>query len=103
MTDLPQHLSAEFASLANAVLTTAADAIIATDHAGLITFWNPGATRIFGFSQQEAIGQSLDIIIPENLRARHWDGYHKTMATGTSRYGESDLLAAPASPSNLPS
>lgn len=95
MTDLPQHLSANFASLANAVLTTAADAIIATDHAGMITFWNPGATRIFGFSREEAMGQSLDIIIPENLRARHWDGYHKTMATGTSRYGESDLLAVP--------
>ncbi len=81
--------------LAAAILGIASDAIIATDREGMITFWNPGATRIFGYSQQEAMGQSLDIIIPENLRARHWDGYHKTMATGASRYGEADLLAVP--------
>jgi len=81
--------------LADAVLTTASDAIIATDRQGIITFWNPGAARIFGFTSDEAMGQSLDIIIPENLRARHWDGYRRTMATGESRYGEADLLAVP--------
>ncbi len=87
--------AADMAELAKAILSTAADAIIATDRQGLITFWNPGATRIFGFTDAEALGQSLDIIIPENLRKRHWDGYHRTMATGTSRYGEADLLAVP--------
>ncbi|HVV80808.1 MAG TPA: PAS domain S-box protein [Pseudolabrys sp.] len=83
-------------ALAHAVLSTKSDALIAADKTGVITFWNPGATRIFGFSEAEAIGQSLDIIIPERLRQRHWDGYDKTMATGESRYGESDLLAVPA-------
>jgi PAS domain S-box-containing protein len=83
-------------SLAQALLSTRADAIIAADKKGLIQFWNPGAVRIFGFSEAEAIGQSLDIIIPERLRQRHWDGYDRTMATGESRYGESDLLAVPA-------
>ena len=83
-------------ALARAVLSTKSDALIAADKKGVITFWNPGATRIFGFSEVEAIGQSLDIIIPERLRQRHWDGYDKTMATGESRYGESDLLAVPA-------
>jgi PAS domain S-box-containing protein len=83
-------------ALAHAVLSTKSDALIAADKKGVITFWNPGATRIFGFSEAEAIGQSLDIIIPERLRQRHWDGYDKTMATGESRYGESDLLAVPA-------
>lgn len=87
--------AADMAELAKAVLSTAADAIIATDREGLITFWNPGAARIFGFGSAEALGRSLDIIIPENLRKRHWDGYHRTMATGTSRYGEADLLAVP--------
>jgi PAS domain S-box-containing protein len=82
-------------ALARAVLSTKSDALIAADKKGVITFWNPGATRIFGFSEAEAIGQSLDIIIPERLRQRHWDGYDKTMATGESRYGESDLLAVP--------
>ena len=84
------------AGLAEALLTSASDAIIATDRDGLVTYWNPGATRIFGFASDEAIGQSLDFIIPENLRARHWDGYRNTMATGESRYGAGDLLSVPA-------
>ena len=84
------------AGLAEALLTSASDAIIATDRDGLVTYWNPGATRIFGFASDEAIGQSLDFIIPENLRARHWDGYRHTMATGESRYGAGDLLSVPA-------
>jgi PAS domain S-box-containing protein len=83
-------------ALARAVLSTKSDALIAADKKGVIQFWNPGATRIFGFSEAEALGQSLDIIIPERLRQRHWDGYDKTMTTGKSRYGESDLLAVPA-------
>ena len=84
MTDV-QNPSLNLAGLADAILTTASDAIIATDRDGLITFWNPGATRIFGYSNDEAMGNTLDIIIPENLRKRHWDGYRNTMnvaATG---------------------
>src|SRR6478672_1544511 len=83
------------AGLAEALLHSASDAIIATDHDGRITFWNPGAERIFGFTAGEATGQSLDLIIPENLRARHWSGYRHTMETGTSRYGHGDLLSVP--------
>lgn len=82
--------------LTDALLNSASDAIIATDRDGIVTFWNPGATRIFGFSSDETIGQSLDFIIPENLRARHWEGYRHTMATGESRYGTGDLLSVPA-------
>ena len=83
------------AGLAEALLHSASDAIIATDREGHITFWNPGAERIFGFTAGEALGQSLDLIIPENLRARHWSGFRHTMATGTSRYGHGDLLSVP--------
>lgn len=83
-------------AVAEAVLHTTADAIIATDADGTVTFWNPGATRIFGFTAEEAAGQSIDLIIPENLRARHWEGFRRVMATGESRYGEGDLLAVPA-------
>jgi PAS domain S-box-containing protein len=50
---------------------------------------------MFGFAQSEALGQSLDLIIPERQRQRHWDGYHKTMQTGLTRYG-SDVLRVPA-------
>ena len=78
------------------LLSSEADAIIATDRQGLIRIWNPGAERIFSYSHAEAIGKSLDIIIPANLRQRHWQGYFKTMDTGKSRYGAGDLLAVPA-------
>jgi PAS domain S-box-containing protein len=71
------------------------DAIIASDASGAITLWNPGAVRMFGYSEAEALGQSLDLITPERLRQRHWEGYHKSMATGTTRYGN-DLLRVPA-------
>jgi PAS domain S-box-containing protein len=74
----------------------AADAVVYADHEGTIRFWNAGAERIFGFSEIEAIGQSLDLIIPPNLRERHWQGFHQTMRTGASRYDAGDLLAVPA-------
>ncbi|MEH2514008.1 PAS domain S-box-containing protein [Nitrobacteraceae bacterium AZCC 1564] len=83
-------------AIVDALLATKSDGIVATDRDGLITFWNPGAARIFGYTANEAIGQSLDIIIPENLRARHWAGYREVMATGHSRYGEGDTLSVPA-------
>jgi PAS domain S-box-containing protein len=74
----------------------APDAIVYADADGRIAFWNKGAERIFGFSEAEAIGKPPDIIIPENLRERHWNGYAKTVRTGKTRYGAGDLLAVPA-------
>jgi len=81
--------------LAQSILATKSDAIIATDRDGVIRFWNPGAERIFQYAENEALGRSLDLIIPERLRARHWSGYRQFIATGRSRYGEGDLLAVP--------
>jgi PAS domain S-box-containing protein len=81
--------------LGDALLNSASDAIVATDRDGLIVFWNPGAERIFGFTADEAAGRSLDLIIPENLQARHWEGFRRTMETGISRYGHGDLLSVP--------
>jgi PAS domain S-box-containing protein len=72
------------------------DAVIYADKEGRIQFWNGGAERIFGFTEAEAKGQSLDIIIPENLRARHQQGFTATMQTGKTRYGAGDTLAVPA-------
>ena len=72
------------------------DAIVYADAQGSIGFWNAGAERMFGFTAAEAVGQSLDIIIPENLRKRHWDGYRETMRTGKTRYGGASLLSVPA-------
>ena len=79
----------------DAILSVRSDAIIAADREGTIAFWNPGAERIFGYSRAEAVGRSLDIIIPMRLRKRHWDGYRQVMKTGESRYGQGDVLAVP--------
>ncbi len=81
--------------IAEALLASGADAIVATDRDGIIRHWNPGAERIFGRTAAEAVGKSLDLIIPEQLRARHWEGFRHVMQTGQSRYGEGDLLAVP--------
>jgi PAS domain S-box-containing protein len=85
----------DIAELAEAVLRSGSDGIVAADRQSNIRFWNPGAERIFGYSADEAVGQSLDIIIPERLRARHWQGYRHVMATGESRYDHGDVLAVP--------
>ena len=71
------------------------EAIIYSDREGVIRLWNAGAEQMLGFSAQEAIGQSLDMFIPQNQRARHWAGYSKVMETGITRYAR-ELLAAPA-------
>lgn len=73
----------------------AGDAIMVCDAKGTITLWNAAAERIFGFTEAETLGQSLDMIIPQRQRGRHWDGYHKTMETGITKYG-ADVLRVPA-------
>ncbi len=78
-----------------ALIDSAADSIVASDAKGEIVLWNAGSERIFGFTEDEALGQSLDIIIPEPFRDRHWEGYHETVASGESRYGAGDMLAVP--------
>ena len=70
--------------------------MIYADGEGIIRFWNTGAERIFGFSGAEATGKSLDMIIPQSLRARYWAGFTRTMQTGETHYGAGDILAVPA-------
>ena len=74
----------------------APDAIVYADSQGVIRFWNHGAERVFGFAESEALGQSLGIIIPERLRARHRAGYTATTRSGVTRYGTGEILAVPA-------
>ena len=84
------------AEFAEKLMAEAPDGILYSDQDGVIRNWNGGCERIFGFTAAEAVGQSLDIIIPENLRDRHWTGFRETMRTGKTRDGAGELLAVPA-------
>ncbi|GJD45128.1 Sensor protein FixL [Methylobacterium cerastii] len=77
------------------LVSNAGDAIVVSDADGAIVVWNAAAERIFGFTPEEAIGRTLDLITPDRHRQRHWDGYHKTMRTGVTRYG-AEVLRVPA-------
>ncbi len=79
----------------DALLLAAGDAIIAAAADGSILLWNPAAERIFGYTEGEALGRSLDLIVPERFRSRHWDGYRRVMRTGSTRYG-TQVLRVPA-------
>ena len=91
--EIPSHMPAAIDY--EQLVASIGDAIVIADASGAITLWNPAAERMFGFTQSEALGQSLDLIIPQRLQQRHWDGYHKTMKTGQTRYGH-DVLRVPA-------
>ena len=73
-------------TLADALLRNQSDAIVATDRAGVITFWNPAAQRIFGFTAAEMEEKGLDAIIPEQFRPAHWTGYDRALAAGDTKY-----------------
>lgn len=88
-------VSSPYNPLYQQIVENSPEAIIFADHEGKIHLWNAGASTIFGYSADEALGQSLDLIIPERQRRRHWEGYTKVMETGVTRYG-SELLSVPA-------
>src|SRR5689334_16705742 len=83
--DLPQR-----------ILDGSPDAILVSDPAGTVRYWNAAAERVFGFSASDALGASMDFIIPERLRGRHWAGWEAVMRSGVTRYGRGQLLAVPA-------
>jgi PAS domain S-box-containing protein len=77
------------------LVRTMADAVVIADPDGTITFWNDAAAELFGWSAAEAVGQTLDLMIPDRLRHRHWEGYRRVMQTGHTTYGDR-LLEVPA-------
>jgi nitric oxide dioxygenase len=79
-----------------ALLQSRTDAIIVADLRGAILLWNPGAEQLFGHRAAEALGRSLDLIIPDRLRARHWDGFHHWVSTGHGRHQPGEVLSVPA-------
>jgi PAS domain S-box-containing protein len=89
MTGLPHEL-------ARRILDGSPDAVMICDPAGVVQYWNAAAERLFGVPRSDALGASMDFIIPERLRARHWAGWNRTMQTGATKYGDGQLLAVPA-------
>lgn len=102
MTDAPRKVTQAdtghgfgLEDIGRTLMQSAADAVIASDRSGHIVHWNAGAERIFGYRADEAVGHTLDLIIPEQFRERHWQGYRAVIESGVSRYGEGDTLAVP--------
>lgn len=91
MSDRDSAAAFDLAALARA----AGDAIVVADREGRVVFWNAAAERIFGYAETEALGASLDLIIPQRHRERHRAGFRRVMQTGATRYG-SDVLRVPA-------
>ncbi len=89
---MPQY---SYEWLCRQIVENSADAIVFADHAGLVRFWNGAAEAMFGYCAAEMLGKSLDMIIPENLQARHTEGYLRVMAAGISKYTK-EVLAVPA-------
>jgi len=81
--------------LCQQIVDNTGDAIIFGDSESMVRLWNVAAEKMFGFRAEEIVGKSMDLIIPENLRERHWEGYDQTMKTGRTQYSRS-LLAVPA-------
>jgi PAS domain S-box-containing protein len=87
--------TADRGSLYQRIVEDSPIAILFADRDGKIRFWNGGAEAMFGYPAEEALGQSLDLIVPEKQRARHWEGWARVMATGVTKYGR-EALAVPA-------
>ena len=89
MTTLPDDLPQR-------ILDGSPDAVLVSDRGGAIRGWNASSERLFGFTSAEALGASMDLIVPERLRGRHWGGWDQVMESGVTRYGDGQLLAVPA-------
>jgi len=74
------------------LIEQAPDAIIFADGEGVIRVWNARAQALFGYAPDEAIGRSLDLIVPEHLRAAHWRGFHQAIAAGHTRLGDKPMV-----------
>lgn len=79
-------------SLAAQILHSIPEAVIYSDLEGIVRVWNSGAEKIFGWSAEEALGQSLDMIIPERMRKAHWDGFNQAIARGGVKPGRTSMI-----------
>jgi PAS domain S-box-containing protein len=83
--------NAAASNLCDLIIAQLPEAVIVADREGRIRLWNRGAEVMFGHPAAEALGKTLDIIIPEDLRQRHWDGYHRAVSAGHTQLGDRAL------------
>jgi PAS domain S-box-containing protein len=76
---------------ARLLLDQAPDAIIFADVEGRIVEWNAAAEAVFGYTAGEAVGQSLDLIVPERFREAHWAGFRRALGDGETKYAGKSL------------
>ena len=88
------NAQSDMARILKQIFEESSDGIIYADGEGKIRLWNGGAERIFGYTESEALGSTLDLIVPERFRERHWEGYRRVIKTGETQYGD-QLLAVP--------
>jgi PAS domain S-box-containing protein len=74
------------------ILECMSEALIFADTQGVIRIWNPGAECVFGYTAAEAVGRSLDLIIPENLRKPHWEGFDRAISQGATTLGRRSII-----------
>ena len=79
-------------TLSNDILQSMPEALVVADLQGIIQRWNPGAENVFGFTAAEAVGQSLDLIIPERMRKAHWEGFNKAIERGGTLPGRTSAI-----------
>ena len=79
-------------ALPNDILQSMPEALVFADLKGIIQRWNPGAENVFGFTATEAVGQSLDLIIPERMRKAHWEGFNKAIERGGTLPGRTSAI-----------
>lgn len=89
MSQMPENISEQ---LAASILKSIHEAVVYADLKGVIQYWNQGSETVFGFSAEDAVGQSLDIIIPEKMRKAHWEGYDKAIAHGDTISGRGSRI-----------
>jgi PAS domain S-box-containing protein len=70
-----------------------AEAVIIASNDGTILEWNAAAERVFGWSRQQAVGENIDMLIPDNQKDQHWEGYDRVLEAGQSKYSDGSLLS----------
>ena len=84
--------SQRISTLLEQLVQNSGDAVIIASNDGTILEWNAGAARIFGWSRDQAVGENIDMMIPDNQKDQHWEGYDKVLESGETKFGDGNLL-----------